>query len=101
MCALEKDIEAITETHLSEADKRLEADVWGEPLFLKFLQTHEYPINTTEQHKHLYRKRAKSYRTWGNKIYRVLADGVEREVPKIEDRIPLIVDSHERTGHFG
>ena len=68
---------------------------------MKFLQTHEYPINTIEQQKHLYKKRAKSYRTWGDKIYRILADGVEREVPRIEDRNSLILDSHERTGHFG
>jgi hypothetical protein len=99
LCGLEKDIEADTEAHLSAADKHPESDVWGEPLFLAFLQTHEYPIDTTDQQKHLYRKRAKSYRTWEDKIYKV--DGVEREVPKIEDRIQLIKDSHKRTGHFG
>ena len=49
----------------------------------------------------MYRKRAKSYRTWGDKVYRVLADGVEREVPRIEDRKALFLDSHEKTGHFG
>ena len=48
LCGLEKYIEADTEAHLSAADKRLESDVWVEPLFLAFLQTYEYPINTTD-----------------------------------------------------
>jgi hypothetical protein len=65
------------------------------------LQTNEYPADTPEPQKHLYRKRAKSYQTWGDNIFKVLADGVEREVPKPEDRRKLIIDSHERTGHFG
>jgi hypothetical protein len=101
LAGLEQDQTALDETHLVEADKRLEADVWGEEHFLTYLQSNEYPINTTDAQKHLYRKRAKSYRTWGDKIFRVLADGVEREVPKPEDRVKLITDSHERTGHFG
>jgi hypothetical protein len=88
------------ELHLLAADKYIEADVWGEPNFLAYLQTNEYPNDTPEPQKHLYSKRDKSYRTWG-KVFKVLADGVEREVPKPEDRRKLITDSHEQTGHFG
>jgi hypothetical protein len=89
------------ETHLLTADNYTEKDVWGEPIFLAYLLPNEYPDDTPESQKHLYRKRAKSYRTCGDKIFKVLADGVKREVPKPEDRWKLIIDSHERTGHFG
>jgi hypothetical protein len=91
----------LTENHLLTADNHTDKDVWGEPHFLTLLQTNEYPPDTPEPKKYLYRKRAKSYRTWGDQIFRILADGVEREVPKPEDRSRLITDSHERTGHFG
>jgi hypothetical protein len=89
------------ESLLLAADKSIEADVWGEPIFLAYLQTNECHDSTPDPRKHLYKKRAKSYRTWGDKIFKVLADGVEREVPKPEDCRKFITDSHERTGHFG
>ena len=101
LAGIGQDDTQLTDTHLLTADHHTDKDVWGEPNFLTYLQTNEYPLDTPETTKHLYRKRAKSYRIWGNQIFKILADGVEREVPKPEDRSQLITDSHERTGHFG
>jgi hypothetical protein len=86
LAGIKHDETALMETHILTADNYTEKDVWGEPIFLAYLQTNEYPDDTPESQKHLYMKRAKSYRTWGDKIFKVLADGVEREVPKPEDR---------------
>jgi hypothetical protein len=101
LAGIEQDDTAAMESHRLAADTYIEVDVWGEPIFLAYQQTNEYPDSSTEPQKHLYWKRAKSYRTWGDKIFKVLEDGVEREVPKPEDRRKQITDSHERTGRFG
>jgi hypothetical protein len=43
LAGLEQDDTAAMESHLLTAGNRVEADVWGEPIFLAYLQTNEYP----------------------------------------------------------
>lgn len=84
----------------TSSSKRM--DIWADEVTLQFLRGEGYSEGCTEAEKARVRKRAKLYQLDEHGVlWRRLADGSVREVPRPERRRQLVKEFHQRCGHFG
>jgi len=77
-------------------------DVWEDEQLLYYLKEQQYKPDTSNSERTRVRKRAALYvLAIDGRLFRVLADGSQREVPKPEQRHKIITDFHEQCGHYG
>jgi hypothetical protein len=76
-------------------------DVWSDDAVLHYLQQDAFASGSSHAQRRRVRKRARMYRWQSDKLYRVMADSSNRQVPPPAQRMQLVKDTHEHTGHFG
>jgi hypothetical protein len=76
-------------------------DVWSDDAVLHYLQQDAYASGSSHAQRRRVRKRARMYRWQSDKLYRVMADSSNRQVPPPAQRLQLVKDTHAHTGHFG
>jgi hypothetical protein len=75
-------------------------DIWQDPAALHFLRTGVHTSRDVAECKRV-SKRARHYQFVSGRLHRTMADGTLREVPEPQQRGDLIMQMHERTGHWG
>ncbi len=88
--------EAVEATHPAAP-----GDVWSDDAVLHYLQQDAYASGSSHAQRRRVRKRARMYQWQSDKLYRAMADGCNRQVPPPAQRMQLVKDTHEHTGHFG
>jgi len=76
-------------------------DIWQDAPVLHYLQRGTQGESWTDMQKRRVASRAMGYAWRDGRLYRVMTDGTDREVPPIQDRLALIKVAHEHNGHFG
>ena len=80
------------------ADK---GDVWLDEPVVQYLQSASLPPETSAAEVTRVKRRAGGYVWRQSKLYRKLRNSELREVPKPADRQAIVLEMHERTGHWG
>jgi site-specific DNA-cytosine methylase len=97
-CALA--IAAAAQEALQKPDAN-HTDIWHDAAALHLLQQGELPSDTSAAEKSRINKRLQYYTWYDGKLLRLMPDNSTRIVPPPADRLQLIKDCHDRTGHFG
>jgi hypothetical protein len=79
-------------------------DVWEDDEVMDFLHFGTLPIDSHGQHR--VKRRAKGYRWFNNRLFKVIQDRDNRAltyrmVPRPDDRDQLVLDNHVELGHLG
>jgi transposase InsO family protein len=69
--------------------------------FMFFLKQGQLPPGVEQKEAARIRRRASRYRVVDGKLQRVMRDGSKRLVPLADQRVDLIRETHQKTGHFG
>ena len=77
------------------------ADIWRDALTLRYLEERTHAEDTTLAERKRIQKRSKVYAFAAGKLYRKMADGSTRIVPRPSEREQLIAAMHNASGHFG
>jgi transposase InsO family protein len=78
-------------------------DIWQDGPTLHYVQHGTLPANVTTEERNRISHRATRYR-WDSalsKLHRVLADGGSREVPPLAHRPAIVLQAHNKYGHWG
>ena len=78
-------------------------DIWQDGPTLHYVQHGTLPANVSTEERNRISHRATRYR-WDSvlsKLHRVLADGGSREVPPLADRPAIVLQAHNKYGHWG
>jgi len=87
---------------VAESDEKGKPDIWDDSAVLQYLRTQQYDAAWSAAEKERIRKRASSYTLSPEGVLRrKLADGSSKICPKPADRKQLILQHHERNGHYG
>ena len=86
-------------------DSNYIADVWMDELSLQYIKMGEFtPCNlqqTSREERLRVIRRCKCYYMVSGKLYRKMSSGEAKEVPPPSERISVVMDIHNQTGHFG
>jgi hypothetical protein len=87
---------------VAEVGEKDAQDIWEDKHTLHYLQQGDYEKGWNQQERDRVRKRASSYLYGMDSVLRrKLPDGSVRLVPKPERRKQLILEFHQRNGHYG
>jgi hypothetical protein len=76
-------------------------DATADTDMLHFLSTGECGDTWDAKQSDRVRQRASRYLLVDGQLHRRMGDGTTRVVPPVDKRVDIILDTHERTGHFG
>ena len=74
------------------------SDIWEDLAVLQYLQHKTLPANTPAEEARI-KRRAAAYLWREGKLYRLLSQSSQREVPPPASRQQLVEETHQRTGH--
>ena len=84
-------------------DDSTTVDIWQDASTLHYVQQGTLPANATPEERNRITHRATRY-LWdaeNSKLLRALADGTFREVPPVVDRASIVLNAHNKYGHWG
>ena len=68
---------------------------------LRFLQTHQYGGGISAKERDRIYRRAKAYRWIADGVLKLLPGKSMVVVPRVGDRMALVLETHRSLGHFG
>ena len=87
------------------SDPNYIADVWLDELSLQYIKVGGFTPRNLQQNSREERlrvvRRCKCYFMVSGKLFRRMSNGEAREVPPPAERISVVLDIHNQTGHFG
>ena len=99
---LEQYLALVAVAAVAEAQEPNLQDIWADTEAVYYLQHQQYKPEWSQPQRDRVRKRAAKYAySGGGHIRRVFPDGSTRLVPKPAERKDLILQFHQRTGHYG
>jgi len=100
--SLEQHLASSAIAAVAESEERGSPDIWADAQVRQFLEQQQYDPKWSAAEKERVRKRASKYALSPDGVlHRKMADGSRRVCPRPEERVQLIVQHHEKNGHYG